>query len=106
MTPQDVKKIKDFIFSLRQLQSAETFPIGGVIIDPRDRSAVVQELHKAGLPHIIAADQHEDELLAPMLDRVAQGKGIIIELTGQIPPKISGILLHISESGIVNTHLA
>ncbi len=106
MQEQDINKIKDFLFSMRQFRSPEIFPISAVVVKPEDHDAVVSELHKSGLPHMIVADQHEDELLAPILDRVAQGKGIVLELTGPLPPKLFAVFSGLFQSGMVNVHLA
>ncbi|MAG11924.1 MAG: hypothetical protein CMI52_03910 [Parcubacteria group bacterium] len=106
MNEQNINKIKDFLFSMRQFRSPEIFPIAAAISRQEDYDITAAELQKSGLPYIIVGDQHEDLILAPMLERIVQGKGIILELTGPLPPKIYGVCAGLFQSGVVNVHLA
>lgn len=106
MTEDQQNKIRDFLLNMRQFHNRSVFALAAILYKESEREQVADIVEKNGLPRIIIADQHEDELLAPILDRIAQGKGIVLEVVNVIPPKVFSVLSELFQQGTVNVHLS
>ena len=76
--------------------------MGTVVFNEGERNEVCRQVFRSSLPHLILADQNQEDVLPLICNNISAGKGLILEVVGGVDPQVMSVLTGLAKSGMVN----
>lgn len=99
MNKHQIEKIKDYLAGMKQLKGPG-FSVGAVIINETDRAEIIELIKKNNINMIKINDSHPDIILKAMINFLEKGRGAVLDITKELPPKIYNQLSNLADNRI------
>lgn len=105
MTTEHKEKLIEYISGMQSLKKPSSVPIGAILIDEKDRQAVLKEFKGKTISIMHVNNRHEDLVLKDLLSAMRSSKIAVVNIQNSLPAKIYN-QLHTIVSGHMRVALA